>query len=89
MKTTQRPSLAALALTAPIRIYQKVVPPWLGPCCRFSPSCSHYAVEALRIHGALRGTWLTVWRLLRCQPFAEGGWDPVPGSPAAQSSSAI
>ncbi|WP_432757890.1 membrane protein insertion efficiency factor YidD [Spongiibacter taiwanensis] len=46
--------------------------------CRFYPSCSHYALEALQTHGALRGTALTLWRLLRCHPFNKGGYDPVP-----------
>ncbi|MGZ4619887.1 MAG: membrane protein insertion efficiency factor YidD [Frankiaceae bacterium] len=50
----------------------------LGPRCRFVPSCSEYAAEALQRHGALRGLWLTCWRLLRCQPFCHGGYDPVP-----------
>jgi putative membrane protein insertion efficiency factor len=68
----------ARLLTGLVRLYQLVVSPWLGPSCRFEPSCSAYAVEALGRHGALRGTWLTVRRLGRCQPFCAGGYDPVP-----------
>ncbi|MCQ2378980.1 MAG: membrane protein insertion efficiency factor YidD [Victivallaceae bacterium] len=49
------------------------------PCrCRFEPTCSHYAAEAIALHGAVKGTGLTFWRLLRCQPFCKGGYDPVP-----------
>lgn len=61
-----------------IRIYQKLIAPLLPDCCRFEPTCSHYAVEALRIHGFWKGCVLTVWRLMRCQPFCRGGFDPVP-----------
>ena len=70
------------SLTAPliglIRLYQRFVSPLLGPRCRFSPSCSAYAVEALQRHGLWRGGWLSVWRLLRCHPCTAGGYDPVP-----------
>lgn len=65
-------------LIAPIRLYQIVLSPLKGRCCRFEPSCSHYAVESLRVHGAVKGLWLTVRRLLRCHPFCEAGFDPVP-----------
>lgn len=65
-------------LVLPIRAYQLVVSPLLGPRCRFHPSCSTYAVEALRVHGPLRGTLLAGWRLLRCNPWNPGGLDPVP-----------
>lgn len=61
--------------------YQKFVSPLLGPRCRFEPSCSSYAVEAVRVHGALWGSWLAGRRLLRCHPFHPGGYDPVPSSP--------
>ena len=61
-----------------IRIYQKLIAPLLPDCCRFEPTCSHYAVEALRTHGFWKGSFLTVWRLMRCQPFCKGGLDPVP-----------
>lgn len=59
-------------------IYRRGVSPLLGPRCRFEPTCSAYALEALRVHGALRGSLLTGWRLLRCQPFGTPGYDPVP-----------
>lgn len=61
-----------------IRAYQLVLSPMLGPRCRFYPSCSCYARTAIERHGALRGSWLGVSRLLRCHPFARGGYDPVP-----------
>lgn len=61
-----------------IKIYQKIISPLFPPCCRFYPSCSNYAVEALRIHGLIRGLCLSVWRILRCQPWCRGGYDPVP-----------
>ncbi len=61
-----------------VRAYQLLVSPLLGPTCRFYPSCSSYAVIALRTHGALRGTWLTTRRLLRCHPWNPGGVDHVP-----------
>lgn len=62
-----------------IRLYQLTVSPLLGPRCRFYPSCSQYALEALRLHGALAGCWLALRRLLRCHPWHPGGYDPVPG----------
>ncbi len=65
-------------LIAPIRWYQRWVSPVLGRHCRFEPSCSHYAIEAIRIHGPLKGVGLAVWRLLRCQPLCRGGYDPPP-----------
>lgn len=61
-----------------IRAYQLAVSPLLGPVCRFYPSCSCYGFEAIRVHGAARGTWLTSRRLLRCHPWNPGGVDPVP-----------
>ncbi|MCY4360431.1 membrane protein insertion efficiency factor YidD [Candidatus Synechococcus spongiarum] len=61
-----------------IGLYQRFVSPLLGPRCRFSPSCSAYAMEALDRHGLWRGGWLSVWRLLRCHPCTAGGYDPVP-----------
>ncbi|HOJ12902.1 MAG TPA: membrane protein insertion efficiency factor YidD [Deltaproteobacteria bacterium] len=68
------------ALIALIRIYQAIVSPMLGPACRFHPSCSAYAIEAIDTHGPLRGTILAAWRILRCNPFCKGGFDPVPGT---------
>ena len=61
-----------------VRGYQVILSPLLPPSCRYEPSCSQYAVEALQRHGALRGTWLTLKRLCRCHPFRPGGPDPVP-----------
>ena len=61
-----------------IRAYQLVLSPLLGPRCRFYPSCSHYAIEAIESHGALRGSWLSAKRICRCHPFNPGGFDPVP-----------
>ncbi|MFD0772806.1 membrane protein insertion efficiency factor YidD [Streptomonospora algeriensis] len=76
--TEETPSRAAQALVLPIRGYQRFISPLLPPVCRFYPSCSHYAIEALHVHGAPRGLWLTVCRLARCHPFHPGGLDPVP-----------
>jgi putative membrane protein insertion efficiency factor len=61
-----------------IRGYQLAISPLLGPRCRFYPSCSHYAIEAIETHGTTRGVWLTVKRISRCHPWHEGGFDPVP-----------
>jgi hypothetical protein len=65
-------------LVLPIRGYQRFISPAFPARCRFSPSCSHYAVEAITRHGVLRGSWLAARRLLRCHPFHPGGVDPVP-----------
>ncbi|MBL6749130.1 MAG: membrane protein insertion efficiency factor YidD [Nevskia sp.] len=61
-----------------IRTYQRLLSPLLGPRCRFYPSCSHYAAEALQVHGVLRGSALALHRLVRCHPLHPGGLDPVP-----------
>lgn len=61
-----------------IRGYQRWISPMLGPHCRFTPSCSQYAFEALERYGAIKGSWLAIKRLLRCQPLCKGGHDPVP-----------
>ncbi|HEX5748034.1 MAG TPA: membrane protein insertion efficiency factor YidD [Archangium sp.] len=68
----------AWLLALPIRFYRRFLSPLLPPACRFHPSCSSYALQALHKHGALRGVRLILWRLLRCQPFHPGGFDPVP-----------
>ena len=65
-------------LVGVIRLYQVTLGPFLGGRCRFEPSCSAYGVDAIEIHGALKGSWLTIRRLLRCQPFGGHGYDPVP-----------
>jgi putative membrane protein insertion efficiency factor len=67
-------------LIAPIRFYRYFLSPWLGRSCRFTPSCSLYAIEAIEIHGPIRGLWLAAKRIVRCQPWCAGGYDPVPGS---------
>ncbi len=68
----------ARLLTAAIVAYRRYVSPALPARCRFYPSCSAYALEAVAKHGAFRGTGLAIWRLLRCHPFHPGGFDPVP-----------
>jgi len=70
--------LAARGLVLFVRAYQVAISPLLPPSCRYYPSCSAYAVEALERHGALRGSWLAMRRILRCNPFRPGGFDPVP-----------
>ena len=72
-----------------IRIYQWTVSPLLGPTCRFHPSCSNYALEAINRFGMLRGGWLTVRRLGRCHPWHPGGFDPVPLTKGAQGATAV
>jgi putative membrane protein insertion efficiency factor len=74
-----RPDRAARgAVVALVRAYQLTLSPWFGGACRFSPSCSHYAIEAIERHGLRRGGWLAVRRLARCHPFGSFGADPVP-----------
>lgn len=68
----------AKVLLFALRIYRQWISPLLPPACRFQPSCSAYAAEAVMVHGALRGSWLAVRRLLRCGPWHPGGYDPVP-----------
>jgi uncharacterized protein len=69
-------ALRALAV-APIRVYQRAISPALGNRCRYYPSCSEYAVQAIRSYGILRGLVLAAWRLLRCNPWSHGGFDHV------------
>ena len=86
--------LPARALLALIAIYQRTLSPALpalcgaGCGCRFSPTCSHYAAEAVRTHGALTGVWLAARRLVKCTPLHPGGFDPVPASPGLRRTSA-
>ena len=61
-----------------IKLYQKVISPLTPPSCRFYPTCSHYGLEAIETHGALKGSWLAIRRISKCHPFHEGGFDPVP-----------
>lgn len=65
-------------LQAPIQVYRLLISPWLGPKCRFSPSCSAYALEALQVHGPVKGLWLAARRIVRCHPLGGFGDDPVP-----------
>ncbi|HKT01636.1 MAG TPA: membrane protein insertion efficiency factor YidD [Rugosimonospora sp.] len=76
-------TIGARVLSGPIIAYRRWVSPALPDRCRFYPSCSAYALEAIATHGALRGVRLAIWRLLRCHPFHPGGYDPVP--PAKKS----
>jgi len=71
-----------LALILGVRGYQMVLSPIFGGSCRYYPSCSAYAIEALERHGALRGGWLSLKRIGRCHPFRAGGFDPVPETPS-------
>ncbi|MEM8596783.1 MAG: membrane protein insertion efficiency factor YidD [Pseudomonadota bacterium] len=71
-------AIAVWLLLLPIRAYRLFLSPWLGHSCRFQPSCSAYAIEALETHGPLHDSWLTVYRLARCNPWGGSGYDPVP-----------
>jgi len=75
---TRGPSLVARSLLALVSGYSRAVSPLLPPTCRYLPTCSAYAAEALTVHGAVRGSLLTVRRIARCHPFVAGGYDPVP-----------
>jgi putative membrane protein insertion efficiency factor len=68
----------AFLLRLLVRAYQLVISPVLGPSCRFTPTCSAYAIEALAKHGAIKGSWLSLRRLMRCHPWGGMGFDPVP-----------
>jgi putative membrane protein insertion efficiency factor len=71
-------SPAALLLSLPVRAYRLILSPWVGMHCRYQPTCSAYALEALERHGALRGGWLALRRIGRCHPWGASGHDPVP-----------
>jgi len=75
IEAVRRGTVAGLVFV--IRAYQKVVSPLLGPRCRYAPTCSEYAVEAIERHGVVRGLALALWRVLRCHPFGGSGYDPV------------
>ena len=83
-EVSARPAKLAQVLVVPLRAYRRYLSPLVPPSCRFSPTCSAYAIEALTRHGMLRGSWLTLRRLLRCAPWHPGGRDPVP-PPGARS----
>lgn len=80
MKALFHSLLAALSwlLIAPIRFYQRFISPLFPPVCRFTPTCSQYAVEAIRKHGPFKGLWLAIKRIVRCNPWGDSGYDPVP-----------
>nr|WP_308010415.1 membrane protein insertion efficiency factor YidD [Blastococcus sp. LR1] len=78
MRAGQEGNGAAARLISAVRCYQREISPKRRPCCRYTPTCSAYAIEVLQTHGALRGSWLTLRRLVRCRPGAAGGVDPVP-----------
>lgn len=73
-------SPAAWAVSLPVRAYRLLLSPWVGHGCRFQPTCSAYALEALALHGALKGSWLTARRIAACNPWGGQGYDPVPGA---------
>jgi len=75
--TGQRQRALRRAVVMPIKCYQLLISPLLGQRCRYEPSCSRYAVEAVEAEGVMRGLVLSAWRLLRCNPFSRGGYDPV------------
>lgn len=69
---------AAKLLTIPVIFYRRCISPLTPPSCRFTPTCSEYALQALKKHGAIKGSWLTIRRILRCHPWGGSGYDPVP-----------
>ncbi len=70
--------LARKVVMQSLRAYKWLISPLLPPACRYVPTCSEYAMEAIERHGVIRGGWMASWRVLRCHPFAQGGFDPVP-----------
>lgn len=81
MNKSKKASLRSLTIWLPvklIRLYQITLSPYMGRQCRYTPTCSNYALEALQKHGLLRGSWLAVKRILRCAPWGGSGYDPVP-----------
>ncbi|MBV1867649.1 MAG: membrane protein insertion efficiency factor YidD [Marinosulfonomonas sp.] len=71
-------TLAAKILSLPVRAYRLLLSPWVGNSCRYQPTCSAYALDALEQHGAIRGSWLAAKRIARCHPWGKSGFDPVP-----------
>ncbi|MBA3403153.1 MAG: membrane protein insertion efficiency factor YidD [Gemmatimonadaceae bacterium] len=85
MTTHQRRSLAAEIVLLPVRFYRRVLSPMKRtPSCRYLPTCSEYAIDAVQMRGVIVGTVLAVWRVLRCNPLFHAGHDPVPAKPGAQ-----
>lgn len=79
--------MLARPLIGLVRLYRLLISPWLGSNCRYQPTCSSYAIEALQTHGVLRGTWLAAKRIGRCHPWGGSGYDPVPGTEQDDSES--
>ena len=77
-ESNARPSVIAYLLLGLVQFYRYAISPMLAPRCRFYPTCSQYALDAIRIHGGIKGGWLALKRILRCHPLSEGGEDPVP-----------
>ena len=71
-------TLGARILSLPVKAYRLIFSPWVGHNCRYQPTCSAYALEALEKHGAFKGGWLAARRILRCHPWGKSGYDPVP-----------
>ncbi len=78
--TTAVSRVLARPLIGFVRLYRAALSPWLGMNCRYQPTCSSYAIEALQRHGALKGSWLALRRIGRCHPWGGSGYDPVPGT---------
>ncbi|MBQ0025425.1 MAG: membrane protein insertion efficiency factor YidD [Bacteroidales bacterium] len=81
MKESRRASVQSLLIWLPVRlikVYKVILSPYLGRQCRFTPTCSTYALEALEKYGLFKGSWLAIKRILRCNPFGGSGFDPVP-----------
>lgn len=70
--------LLSLPFIALIKLYQLIISPWLGKSCRYTPTCSHYGIEAFKKYGPVKGLWLTIKRIARCHPWGGHGYDPVP-----------
>lgn len=73
----------AFVISLPVRAYRLVLSPWLGRSCRYQPTCSAYAMDALQHHGGIKGSWLAARRIARCHPWGGSGYDPVPGTDPA------
>jgi uncharacterized protein len=85
LEVTTVPAIARSALIGAIKLYQLLLSPWLGRQCRYDPTCSRYAEQALRRFGVRRGVWLAVRRIGRCHPWGGSGYDPVPEEPRSEN----